>query len=346
MLFNLSTAQAQSPENGEAAEGQTEIKPLQIGDTIPEELWNMRLEVVNHPERKDTITLNDYRDSILLLDFLSTGCKSCIGALPRLSAVQSETDHPVKILPITTDKIERVTSFWHQNDSTMKADMEVCIIKKDITGYFPHRYISHIVWIDMHGVVRAFTNSNHIQPRTIQAFADGHHTDWPVKTESTSFFQETLLHQNPETMRLKNNRQRSYSYALITGFTEGVSPYVEIMADSSRKGKIISYRNRSILDLYLIAADLLYKMRPEQIILQVENPDNYDIRRADFTGMTKDEWYQKNAICYEQYVSADMSDVEYRTQMLQHLNNLLGIQGTVENRDGKPFLIIAEKGNN
>src|SRR5690606_33195356 len=70
MLFNLSTAQAQSPENGEAAEGQTEIKPLQIGDTIPEALWSLPLQVINHPEGKDTITLNDYRDKkLIILDF-------------------------------------------------------------------------------------------------------------------------------------------------------------------------------------------------------------------------------------------------------------------------------------
>src|SRR5690606_23290631 len=43
MLFNLSDAWAQSAES-RTAEGQTEIRPLQIGDTIPEELWNLSFQ--------------------------------------------------------------------------------------------------------------------------------------------------------------------------------------------------------------------------------------------------------------------------------------------------------------
>src|SRR5690606_38373281 len=60
-LFNLSNAWAQSPDNRETAERQAKIKPLQVGDTIPEEVWNMPLQVVNHSTGKDTITLTDYR---------------------------------------------------------------------------------------------------------------------------------------------------------------------------------------------------------------------------------------------------------------------------------------------
>src|SRR5690606_31787392 len=33
------------------------IRPLQIGDTIPEALWNLPLQVMNHPDGKEVITL-------------------------------------------------------------------------------------------------------------------------------------------------------------------------------------------------------------------------------------------------------------------------------------------------
>src|SRR5690606_22173725 len=66
MLFNLPEAWAQSAEP-RTAEGQIEIKPHKIGDTIPEELWNLPMQVVNHPTGKDTITLNDYRDKKLII---------------------------------------------------------------------------------------------------------------------------------------------------------------------------------------------------------------------------------------------------------------------------------------
>ncbi|WP_257667471.1 hypothetical protein [Parapedobacter tibetensis] len=48
------------------------IKPLQIGDTIPEALLNLPLQVVNHPEGKETITLADYKGKLIILDFWAT----------------------------------------------------------------------------------------------------------------------------------------------------------------------------------------------------------------------------------------------------------------------------------
>src|SRR5690606_3319267 len=56
MLFNLSTAWAQSAES-RTAEGQPEIKPLQIGDTIPEELWHLPLQITNQDGTNKIVSL-------------------------------------------------------------------------------------------------------------------------------------------------------------------------------------------------------------------------------------------------------------------------------------------------
>ncbi|WP_157278253.1 hypothetical protein [Olivibacter sitiensis] len=74
-------AAAQTPEQSGAAQGQllsneqlpTNIQQLNIGDTIPEALWHLPLQVVNHPPTggKDTITFNDYRGKAIILDVWS-----------------------------------------------------------------------------------------------------------------------------------------------------------------------------------------------------------------------------------------------------------------------------------
>src|SRR5690606_34739823 len=47
-----------------------DFRGLSIGDTIPDAVWNLPLWVVNHPDGKDTIKLDDYRnEKLLVLDF-------------------------------------------------------------------------------------------------------------------------------------------------------------------------------------------------------------------------------------------------------------------------------------
>src|SRR5690606_4992724 len=91
------------------------ITPLQIGDTIPEYLWHLPLKVVNHPEHKETITLHDYKGKTILLDFLFTGCRGCIAALPVLEKASLAFDNEVAIVAVTPEKRERVTNFLPNN---------------------------------------------------------------------------------------------------------------------------------------------------------------------------------------------------------------------------------------
>ena len=64
------------------------IEPSQIGDTIPEYLWHLPLQVVNHSEGQETITLNDYRGKLIILDFWATWCGSCIKEMPKTQQLQ------------------------------------------------------------------------------------------------------------------------------------------------------------------------------------------------------------------------------------------------------------------
>src|SRR5690606_14796427 len=73
--FMCADARVQRPEPSGPAPGFLDsIKPLEIGETLPEALWHLPLQVVNHAEGTETITLNTYRGKTILLDFLSTGC--------------------------------------------------------------------------------------------------------------------------------------------------------------------------------------------------------------------------------------------------------------------------------
>src|SRR5690606_1945490 len=159
MLFNLSDAWAQSAVP-RAAEGQTEIKPLQIGDTIPEELWHLPLQVVNHLEGKDILTLNDYRDKkLIILDFWATWCGSCIDGMRQYLKDAERYDEYATILYTTTEGSEKINKFiTGQTDeiSNISSIVDAEVLKR----YFPHRYLPHLVWLTSDGIIVDFTQKN------------------------------------------------------------------------------------------------------------------------------------------------------------------------------------------
>ncbi len=90
LCFYMFILSAQSPRKDSGAGGLDQIKPLKIGDTIPELLWNTPLKVVNHPSAREQITLNDYRDKkLIILDFWATWCGSCIKSFPKIAQLQT-----------------------------------------------------------------------------------------------------------------------------------------------------------------------------------------------------------------------------------------------------------------
>jgi len=124
------------------------IKPLKIGDSIPEELWHLPLQVVNHPEGKDTITLNDYRDSkLIVLEFWATYCHPCIRSIEKFDSIQQNyTANELMLLPVQVyDDVDRALPFIEKHEWNLSSVVGDTLMNK---GYFA-RYLTGfgIVWI-------------------------------------------------------------------------------------------------------------------------------------------------------------------------------------------------------
>src|SRR5690606_34180454 len=120
-----------------------DIKPLQIGDTIPDALWGLPLQVVNHPQGKDTITLNDYRDKLLVVDFWGTYCKACLLSLPALDSLQGQFRDDIQILLSSTEKAASAGAYLSRKGFNLPSVVEGSLL----SAYFPHLYQPYDVWI-------------------------------------------------------------------------------------------------------------------------------------------------------------------------------------------------------
>ena len=76
------------------------IRPLKIGDKIPDTMWNKQFRVINHPEGKETISLKDYRNKFIILDFWATYCHPCVESLDHLDSIKDDFNGQLVVLPV------------------------------------------------------------------------------------------------------------------------------------------------------------------------------------------------------------------------------------------------------
>jgi len=171
MLFS-SAALAQSRGHPGAADGPAEIRPLQIGDAVPDEFWTREhLFYING----DTIrkSLDGYRGTTLLFDFWATWCSACIHNMPKVDSLfRNMNAENKKILYVTTDGFAKVHAFRGSNATTKGIDMEIILEDSVLGSYFPHSFIPHYAIVKQNGDVAAQVNELEMDGALIRALVD------------------------------------------------------------------------------------------------------------------------------------------------------------------------------
>ncbi|NGM65424.1 peroxiredoxin family protein [Sphingobacterium sp. SGR-19] len=303
MLFNLSTAWAQSAQP-RTAEGQTEIKPLQIGDAIPEDLWSLPLQVVNHPDGKDTITLNDYRDKkLIILDFWTTWCGPCIKSLTELEKIIPLYKDSVALVATSYESKEKVAGFVKEREFRQLYVFEDTLSRE----YFPHKYVPHQIWI-VNGKIRYVTGSVENFGQVIQDVL----ADKPINLKQKD---DLFLDFNIPFENYANERNAPvFMKSIFTGYVDGTGGYGKRNVGNAR---LYYYLNRAILSLYKDVANIPLN----KIMLEVDEHIVYQKERGF-----------ENAYCYLFYAPMNVSEDEVRFKMLADLNFYLGYNARFEKR--------------
>ena len=156
-----------------AATAVADIKPLQIGDTLSEYIWQLPLQVVNHPEGKEVVRLSDYRDKkLIILEFWGSRCPPCIKAVDEIHELKDEFSEELAALPVLTrSKLEeRTLSFMQKRGWTLPSVVNDTILDRAVFS----RYLPDWgdVWL-YEGRLLAVPKSGYINKETIQAVLAG-----------------------------------------------------------------------------------------------------------------------------------------------------------------------------
>lgn len=299
-------------------------KPLSIGDNIPDELWNLPLQVVNHPEGKKTITLADYKGKLIILDFWSTWCGACIAALPRLHELEKDFKDDIIILPITDQAANDINAFLKKNKLLSPLNLYSATDDKIYKRYFPYTMLPHEIWINKDRVVHAITHSSDVTKENILSALKGNTNSIQQKKDNLTYDRTLplLLEDNGADEDFFLNR------SIITPGIKGIPSFISQPKVNETNGTFrVSATNVSIKSIYSLAFKELRTLPRNQIKLEI-----------DETVSISENRFLKDTYCYEWI--APISALKHLPQKIQtDLNYFFGINGRIEKRSTKCYAI-------
>ncbi len=286
---------------------------LKVGDTIPPELWSMPLNVINHPEGKETITLSEHKDKLIILDFWATWCAPCIAMLPKQDSLQKQFKDKIQIIPVTYQTEAEVSTFMEKfTKRTGKKNSLPKVVGDNVFRVaFPHTYLPHYVWIDAEGKVIAITGHEEIKADKISNLLETKGSNLTLKEDPTpvAYSKDYPLYINGNG----GTGEGLLYHSLLQGYSPGLPPGYNIVRDSSYS-RIVA-RNLPLDWLLRLSHGEEGFLGRNRVVRDVRDPEKL---ASKLSGKAYQEWLENNAISYEIMIPA-YRDSELHELMRQDL---------------------------
>lgn len=290
------------------------VRALSVGDTVPDVVFN---HVINYKDT--TARLSDFKEKLVILDFMSTGCAPCIRELPRLDSIQNQYSNKVVTFIVTQESEKRMNSFFKNRKS-----INIPAIYNDslLHELFPHIFISHFVVIK-DGIVKAITFPEYITFKSIKKSINENNFDWPLKIDRPDFdFGMPLIVQNNS---LSSDLVPLY-YSAVLKYMPGVLRNILITQDSSANQTVYKYVNFSLLDLI---TQLFDKIRLPKSYMFLDSISKR-IMGLDRTDQYSDNWSKEHLYCFELKMPFNIAD--YKKKLISDINFNFKINSKIEKR--------------
>ena len=214
---------------------QTEIKPLSIGDQVPDLEFSNLLN-----SQKKSIKLSDLRGKLVIIDFWATWCSPCMAALPKMDSLQKEFKGKLVVLPVTQEKKETLIAMFARVPEIKKLSLAY-IYQTNLNAYFPHRQIPHEIWIDGSGKIIAITDDKDVSRENIRKQLSGQQISTRQKKD--------ILNRDPKKLLLLG-KYEGYPFK-----QEQIKYSSTIMSGISGTVTARAYKYQKFSDRLLVASD-------------------------------------------------------------------------------------------
>ena len=300
-------------------------KALQLHQKPP----SVSLTMINYKTR--SAKLADFKNKLLILDFWSTICSSCIHHFAELDALQHRFGDSICILPVscaaTGDNTETVTRFikgYRQriNDGFMLPSV---VNDKVLDKLFPHKTLPHFVWINR-GVYINATTEEQLTEDNIRNVLNTPAVKLPQKINKP-FFDIT------KPLQAYTNSKDLISASVITPYISGLESSLGFTHNQVTGPKLYAI-NFSAFGLYKFAYAGAAFLPPNRVINELDSSHNLF---GSITG-NNNNGNTTALYCY-QLTATGMDDDAMLIRMRQDLCNYFQVQAKLENRTTKCLVL-------
>lgn len=298
-----------------------QTKPLKIGENLPENVWSTPLQLVNHPQK--TITLNQDKDKLILLDFWNTWCSSCLLNFPKMEELQKQFGDKIKILAVSNqDRLVLEKFFASKNGQRYKNVVSVAGDKM-FHQLFPHKGVPYIIWIK-DGKLLNTTDGAQVTEKTIKEVLGG---------ENSSLQTVVQMSRDRPLMLSENfDNEKDLSMISYSLFAKGRIRGMGFGSGFHRSGQIVYGRQFTNFSFWEIASAIANE------IFQKQNQSFNEKRRIIEFKNSEGRIEDKSLYNYEYIVPQSKADSLYPL-MLENLSRFADYKTTIEKRKVKCLVL-------
>lgn len=313
------------------------VRYYEVGDTLSKvKLRNL----INYP--RSTANLDEFKDKLIILDFWSTSCASCIQSWPKLLELQRKFNSQIQIVLVNAWEDSRtVQKVFDRRKKLTNVRMTLPASCKDTTilDYFRVSGLPHVVWIGKDGVIQSITSGGLLIEKNIISVLGGF-----TKMQQKINADEYIRADNSRPLFINGNGGTSndiISYSILTrGYQKNVLGSVGMMALPPGYSSYITCVNVDIKSMYSWAYSnrtssdgVMTLLKDNKIVLNVRDTTRY-LYKVD------GEIQYDNLFSY-QFIGSGLSRDELQSRMQVDLCNYFGLMVEWRKRKMKALVLTA-----